>query len=192
MGYGVNVAKHPTKKWGTVITYSVTGTGNRTNFDKAMTAWRNALSPHIRFSEAPQGVGEVDIDIAVGVQSQRSNTWTPKDGLNGRDSSRQGTLYLLDTASPGTVIHEIGHMLGLCHEHDRQNCPLAQARRANYFDGERVAKQRWDLANPANSDYVSYSDFDNASMMLYGSGYAAKDKPSDGDVATVLKINGKS
>jgi hypothetical protein len=54
-----------------------------------------------------------------------------------------------------------------------------------------VAKQRWDLANPANSDYVSYSDFDNASMMLYGSGYAAKDKPSDGDVATVLKINGK-
>jgi len=47
------------------------------------------------------------------------------------------------------------------------------------------------LANPANSDYVSYGDFDNASMMLYGSGYAAKDKPSDGDVATVLKINGK-
>jgi len=184
MGYGVDTGRYPLKKWGKVLSFHVTGNGNRTNFDKARKAWSNALGTKLLFSEVVQdGVAEVIVEIYDVRFIEGTSSWSSPDGMNGRDPNRGGTLHLKDDSEVGTAIHEIGHMLGLCHEQDRQGDAQARRIRGTYAFGDDVAKKKW-------GSYKNYGNFDADSIMLYGSGYQTKTAPSPGDVQTVLAING--
>jgi len=108
--------------------------------------------------------------------------WSSTDHLNGRDPARGGTLTLNDTDRVGTIIHEVGHMLGLCHEQDRKDDKSAEIVRDNYKSSHEVAQRSW-------KDCKNYGGFNSNSIMLYRSGYQEKFAPDAGDVIKVFKVN---
>lgn len=110
-------------------------------------------------------------------------------------SFEKKTLFLKGSEKFGAVLHEIGHLLGLSHEHDRPD-----ARETWYRDnpgnlGTEMslygARKREEGGKASGMTLCSYGDYDPASIMHYpGSHYETMIEPTPGDCIAVRAING--
>ncbi len=88
-------------------------------------------------------------------------------------------IWIADWATAGVVIHEIGHAIGLIHEHsrlDRNKYVIVEF--SNIIDSEKHNFRR----RPA----LYKSDFDFNSIMLYNSFFFSKDRDT---MPTILRKN---
>jgi len=133
--------------------------------------------------------------------------WQAKLGITFQESQAQSTSFVVKTVGAkctgwsrpvkvlslqvsdtlGTCLHEIGHLLGISHEQDRD-----ELRKGFYTDG--LGKDLLfglEGANSRAAKLVNYDPHDPASIMQYPeSHYLRATEPSDGDVATAKAING--
>jgi len=177
VAYGLNTEKFPTRKWGKTITYNGELKGQ---LGKALDKWSEKTGVKFQTTED----ADPDFVIKWGTSCQ----WSPPGGGAGRPESKPGTLSLKESVAVGTMMHEIGHLLGLSHEHDRPDS------RGKWYDAMPAnSPQRFGkLTAEANSKYYkTYGDYEPGSMMHYPeSHYAAMTEPTEKDVAAVKVING--
>jgi hypothetical protein len=174
MGYGV---RDTNRRWPHIVYYDGTPTETVQN---AFDIWERKLGS-IRF--APAGGGN---PAMFKILYSGTCVWRSGDTVNGRSPSRLGELVLGSDKPVGMVLHEVGHLLGLAHEQDRQNCDAAAAWRKkipNYSLG-------WEAAQKKTEYYRNIGEFNEKSVMLYGNGYEEGSDISDGDAAAVLFIHG--
>ncbi|MFK7854251.1 MAG: M12 family metallopeptidase [Granulosicoccus sp.] len=88
-----------------------------------------------------------------------SNSCASYVGMQGGEQS----ILVSDACSIGSIIHEIGHALGLFHEHTR-------ADRDNFvqIDWEQVVVDKEINFNILNAGVENYGDYDYGSIMHYG------------------------
>ena len=142
------------------------------NVLKGLAKWQEVLDNQITFKP-------VTVNPMVNIKIDRSG-WHSGDSLNGRRPGHSGVLQISETALIGTVLHEVGHLLGLSHEQNRADCP------PRYREGLLFADE---VALKAQQNYVEYGAFDTESIMLYGV-YKKRREPSAGDIAAIKTMYG--
>ncbi|MEM9462668.1 MAG: M12 family metallopeptidase [Myxococcota bacterium] len=191
MGYGIDKISQTERRWQFPIHYVFDGDGlskaTREMLAHAMEAWSQI--PGVAFIEGAHKNGPT-----VRVKSTSgSNMWSAGDTKQGynpgaaKQEARHNVLFLQDMPDLNLMIHEVGHMLGLAHEHDRPDGGVYRSTQMNHKNSfaaeiaESVAK-----ASAEVKGYKTYGDFDADSVMIYGAN--ATPKPSAGDLATVREI----
>ena len=193
MGFGIDTTNdlHSNRKWGSTIKYKLTG--EHAGLAGAIKKWTDALGISITNDNN-------DFDMEIVVSGAGNNaSWSAGNGeYNGKNSVKGAGKISLGTGSTEyTILHEIGHMLGLCHEHMRVDCDSAATYRTNLQksveEGGRALdafflNTEYGYAGPRK--YKNYGVFDNKSVMIYpmvaGQGNT---EISAGDIATAKAIN---
>ena len=188
MGYGVNTSRYTDRRWPGVITWKLaSGATGHKELDNALGIWATATG--IRFSHIPSD-NTAEADFVVASPAESTCWWNKSDAprVGKPMAGKVGQLSLKSNATLGVVLHEIGHLLGLSHEHDRPDY------RETYYKGKQGA-EAFGLQTASNNEtYLSkYGEHDAKSIMHYPeSNYAAATTPSPGDIAAVKTINGWS
>ena len=125
--------------------------------------------------------------VVIVKKTTGSNTWHAGDTLHGKNTTNgPGTniLHLKDGSAYDTLVHEIGHLLGLAHEHDRMDPE------GNKYRATLKAAFKDEVAQKANKEkqYKNYGPFDSDLIMCYGTKNTTG--PSPGDRATLKGIYG--
>lgn len=171
MGFGIPA--NSVRKWPTDITYCFPDYKNgNINVVKGLKKWQEVLDNGITFT--PTAINPM-VNIETG-----GSSWNSGDSLNGRQPGQAGTLKISETAMLGTVLHEVGHLLGLSHEQNRADCPPIHRQGLLFAD---------EVAARAQQTYVNFGNFDTDSVMLYGD-YKRLRSPSAGDIDTIKAIYG--
>ncbi|QSQ18305.1 peptidase M12 [Myxococcus landrumensis] len=150
------VKTDPNSRWpNAVVPYIIdSGVANQNRIQDGINHWHSRS--HIRFvlrtaANAAQYPDYLRIQSGTGCYSSY-----------GRQGGEQGT-WLDGSCSTGTVIHELGHVLGLDHEHSRQDRDTyVIIRWENIVPGGAYAFQQ---NNNNDDDYFAY---DYGSIMHYG------------------------
>ena len=194
MGFGIDPLIHVGRLWTFPVLYYIDKADNKVVFSDQMTGklrmamgdWGNGANQGPLFTETTQsGPGIVTIKLTTG-----SNIWSSGDTLVGKNPSpsktTDNTLQLKNDSDYDTLVHELGHLLGLAHEHDR-NDDAGNKYRATLAIAfkEEVAKNAIE-----KKKYKKYGQFDEQSIMCYGTKNTAG--PSAGDRATLKAIYGWS
>ncbi len=116
MGYGVETPGY----WNSsnVLSWKLEGGDINSDLRDAFNVWQNNTG--VTFSEVSKDIDNVTVDFKVKC-GQSQCAW---------DRDRK-ILSLKADATKGTILHEIGHLLGMSHEHDRPD-----------------AREKWYDANP--------------------------------------------
>lgn len=133
---------------------NLTDTGSRTRVKQAIEHWNNNSS--IRLVERTSSNAENFKDYLEFTNSTGCASYVGR--LGGRQE-----IWVSDTCSSGSMVHEIGHALGLLHEHTRND--RDQYIMVNY--GNIVEGKEHNFAIPA-ANYKDYGEYDYASVMHYG------------------------
>lgn len=189
MGFGLDAVAHKNRLWKFPVLFTIDdgfSIATRNGLIFAMDKWKQAGDGTPLFRPvATAGAGTVRVSLTGG-----SNAWSSGDaGMVGRHpqpvlgAPRHNTLFLKDGSSMATLVHEVGHCLGLAHEHDRPDATATKYRKTLTL---AFADQVADNATKVKK-YVSYGAFDGDSIMCYG---VTVDAPSAGDLATVKAMYG--
>ena len=190
MGFGLDRTIHGDRLWSFPIRFCILDgftTTTRNNLWYAIVKWQNPLNRGPLFNPvATAEAGCVRVQVTTG-----SNQWSSGDkGMVGKaptlnlDNNFNNVLFLKDGAAEDTLVHELGHLLGLAHEHDRDD-PVATKYRSTLTIkfADTVAENAVKVKK-----YVKYGEFDAGSIMCYGT--ANTTGPSDSDRATLKAIYG--
>lgn len=172
MGYGLK----PPGLWNGKknFTWRRTEGGECSNLDLALDTWQKELG--ITFTQAPS-TGNISVDFEVVIGGSQC-CW----------SGGQKKLFLKGSTTLGAMLHEVGHLLGMSHEHDRP-----ETRSAWYTKNPGFLGTKDELAGAVlrGEKLETYGDYDDESIMQYPkSKYEQKTAPSKGDVETAKAING--
>lgn len=174
MGYGVK----PLGYWNGAkfLSWRMKEGTRHAKLQEALDIWQKSVG--VTFSESfTQGAASpspVDFEVVNG--GSQSN-W----------SAEKKTLFLKGHETLGAMLHEVGHLLGMSHEHDRPDC-----------------RDKWYTANPGvlgKETSIKGAEIREAKLQVYGpidiesimqypqDKYQAATAPSAGDIATVKAIN---
>lgn len=180
MGYGIT--RNSNRKWPRGFLFYKCAGGTDAAIRRLKTAfmtWNRQLGGYFVFKEVQTGENfGVEWQVIEGVKTK--GEWVSGDdsGQNGRVPGGVivGTLKLGEEMTLGTMLHEIGHMLGLSHENSRPDStdPLP-----------------WDTYWREQYGHLveQYGEYDTESIMHYGN-YSRKIQVSQGDVDTIKAIYG--
>jgi hypothetical protein len=176
MGYGLDTEKYADRKWGTTISWRGEAKGK---LQSALDIWQRACG--IIFSKVESENAPVDFTVKWG----STCSWHNDSKGNGKPASgKEGVLNLKESASLGTVLHEIGHLLGCSHEQDHPDGRGWFSRHPEILFGREGAELRAE-------DNTVYHAYDENSIMHYPqSNYANKSTPTESDITTAKGING--
>lgn len=172
MGYGLK----PPGLWNSKknFTWRRTQGNENSNLDLAFDTWQKELG--ITFTQSPSTANTpVDFEVLM-------------DGMQSGWAAAQKKLFLKSTTTLGAMLHEVGHLLGMSHEHDRP-----EKRDAWYTQHPGALGKKDELAGAVlrGQKLQTYGDYDDDSIMQYPkSKYEQKTAPSKGDIETVKAING--
>ncbi len=201
MGYGLNTQLYNNRKWGTVITWRydpINTLPKNPYLVAAMSSWE--VSCGISFQQVTLATTPVDFVVSCKQQGSRWCNEPPggiplnEGGGCGKPKPNVvGQLNIKPTTELGSILHEVGHLLGLSHEHDYDNVK-ARTHYSNPQNSEGVGltiDELVDGASDRRQNLQTYGTYDTASVMMYPEGhYKAMKAPSPGDVAAVKAING--
>ena len=133
-------------------------------FQEAAEEWMRYANVDIRVTNQRSAIVRVTFDPTQGAWS-----------LLGTDATRVGRQPTMNLGfnSPGTYLHEIGHMLGAIHEHQNPQGGIEWDREAvirdligppNYWDGRTIHRN---MFHKYDEDLTNGSKVDPHSIMLY-------------------------
>jgi hypothetical protein len=121
MGFGIDPLIHVGRLWTFPVLYCIDKVDNKVVFSDqmigrlrmAMGDWANGANQGPLFTETTQsGPGIVTIKLTTG-----SNIWSSGDTLAGKNPSpsktTDNTLQLKNDSDYDTLVHELGHLLGV-------------------------------------------------------------------------------
>jgi len=168
MGYGLKTGIWSGKK---TLLWRASDDSPLGRLEEAFDIWEKKVG--ISFSKCIVANTTVDFTVKIG-QGQSGWSQTLKQ------------ISLKNSGALGTALHEIGHLLGMSHEHDRPET------RTKFYEPD-TAKGGFGLdgAKSREANLQTYGPVDTESIMQYPeSSYAGKAEPSAGDIAAVKAING--
>lgn len=171
MGYGVK----PPGYWrgGKFLNWRMESGKKHPKLESAFDIWQQKVG--IIFTEAGLAASSVDFEVVNG-------------GSNSQWSPSQKKFYLKGSETLGAMLHEVGHLLGMSHEHDRPDV------RDKWYDANPGAFGKVESVSQAarrGEKLQIYGEIDAVSIMQYPeSKYKQATQPSAGDIAAVNAING--
>ena len=195
-----------TKKWGRIIYYrydSNVNTETKNTVEASMTKWEEAANNNLLFKE----VANNSLNNFLALFSHNFHIQASSDNKSAGKATvgkRPFAFLIINNPTESVATHELGHVLGLQHEHKRYDRDdyitinwdnIKASHQYNFYKLEKykdlyitikVFWWKWDKKITIHNS-MAYGDFDYNSIMLYSSYAFSK----NGDPTILLK-NGET